>query len=293
MLLHPPSVREISGMKPGPTLLVTGGVDGDEYAGMEAARRIAERYASGDFSGRLIVIPIVNGDGFRGESSHNPTDHKFPKYLFPGSAFGSASERLVHWLVSRHVNRADAWMDLHGGAITEGLNPFLWCYETGISDIDERARGFLSASGAELALMERVSHGTKAERLARQGCVYVIAESGERGTVLEADVARHVRWIEAMMRTFGMLPGENPVAEPPRLLRSFTLVTAPMNGIWKPRMNPASATEVGEALGTFTRLDGTGAETLPSPVTGTPLWWKETPAMRNGDILVAIGHETL
>ncbi len=79
-------VAEIEGSLPGKTLLITAGMDGDEYAGIEAAFQAVEKYQHETFSGRLIILPVVNILGFENESSQNPLDQKFPKYIFPGRA---------------------------------------------------------------------------------------------------------------------------------------------------------------------------------------------------------------
>jgi predicted deacylase len=111
-------LARIQGESGGPTLLVTAGNDGDEYAGIAACYRIIEEFSSTRFCGTLIVVPIVNIPGFEAEKSENPMDGKFPKYIYPGNKLGSATERLRFWL-SEIAESSDFWMDLHGGSLVE------------------------------------------------------------------------------------------------------------------------------------------------------------------------------
>lgn len=197
-------VIQIQGRRSGKTLLVTAGMDGDEYAGIEAAGRLAEKFRATDFGGRLIIVPTVNLDGYRAHTSSNPLDRKFPKSIFPGRADGSDSERLVYWLSHEHVAAADAWIDLHGGASDEHLNPFLWLYKTGVPKVDKLNQAFIERSSSRL-LLTRAGFFSKAKRLARLGKWYLMAEAGELGLVDEAAVTQHLRWIELGMQTLRMI----------------------------------------------------------------------------------------
>ena len=282
-------VAVIEGNRSGMTLLVTGGTDGDEYAGMEAAYAIIEKYASRDFAGRLIVVPILNVPGFEAECSLNPMDGKFPKLVGLGNARGTASERLIRWLVDSYALRADAWMDLHGGAITEGVRPFVWLFETGVREADLFAQSYASTCGADTVLFEKCGVSGKAVELARSGCAYVLAESGARGGRNAEDVERHLRWTEALMRELGMIPMEIERHESSRILRRAHYVRAPYEGIWRPAKFSPDAIERGTTIGTCARLDGSGERKMTVTTPGVGLWWKETMAMREGDILIAIG----
>ncbi len=195
----------IPGIRPGKTLLVTGGMDGDEYAGIEAAKQIADQYKAGNFSGRLIVIPIVNVAGFKNKSSQNPLDGKFPKNIYPGRSWGSSTSRLVHRLSTNFVSQADVWHDLHGGASDERLIPFVWLFETGVSEVDALTRTLIERLDTDKIVFERTGRFSKPGQLARQGKNYIMAESGELGQRDEAAIARHIAWVETTMRVLGMI----------------------------------------------------------------------------------------
>lgn len=285
-------VADIVGKLPGKTLVVTAGMDGDEYAGITAAYEVIDRYIDGNFAGRLVVIPIVNVSGFMAECSQNPIDGLFPKSLFPGRPNGSATERLVYWLKTTWFDGADCVFDCHGAAITEGLSPFLWLYRSGSLGTD-LIDAVMQRSGAELIVQEQVGMGTKAYALAKQGCAYILAESGGAGKALPVDTSRHVRWIEATMTALGMIE-ESEVRDnyqQPAAYRRVSYTVAPCDGIWSPESFKGSMVESKQLLGTYNTLRGTGKMPIYLRHGGVRLWWKETMAMRRGDVLCAVAYD--
>lgn len=285
-------VADIVGKQSGKTLVVTAGMDGDEYAGIAAAYELIDRYADRNFAGRLVVIPIVNVSGFRAECSQNPMDGVFPKNLFPGRSNGSPTERLVYWLKTTWFDGADCVFDCHGAALTEGLNPFLWLYRSG-SFGAELIDAVAQRSGAELIVQEQVGIGTKAHALAKQGCAYILAESGGAGKALPVDTSRHVRWIEVTMAAFGMI--DVPLAkenhQQPAVYRRVSYTVAPCDGIWSPEQFEGSMVESNQLLGMYGALRGTAKTPMYLRHGGVRLWWKETMAMRKGDVLCAVAYD--
>ena len=283
-------VAEIEGNRPGKTLLVTGGMDGDEYAGIEAAYRLIEASQDGNFAGRLIVIPIVNMRGFEAECSWNPEDMRFPKHLYPGEPNGTPTAKLVYWLTSTYAHRATVWHDMHAGSITEGLHPFVWAYQTGVPESDAFAQSAIRSMPADLFVFERASAQSKAGQLARRGCAYILTESGERGRQDEEAVARHLAWVQQTMRQIGMIEGAAPARSgDPTVLHHVIYDRAPMDGLWRAALPMTPTVRRGQMLGTCVRIDGTGTREVRASSDGTPLWWKETMKIKKDELLIAIG----
>lgn len=200
-------VADISG-RPGKTLLVTAGMDGDEYAPIAAAFAAAEKYKEANFHGRLIILPIVNISGFEAGVSENPLDKKFPKYCIPGSRWGTSSERLMYHIVHTYARYADFWLDLHSGAQDEITQNCAWNALTGVADVDARGETFCTTSGLAAAVREPA--GRAAKMLATFGCTYVLAES--------EDTHMHEQYIERAMQALGMVGG-SPSTNPVRIFK--------------------------------------------------------------------------
>jgi predicted deacylase len=103
-------------------ILITAGIDGDEYQSIKTAKMIISNYK---LDVPITVIPIVNIAGYQAKTSYNPLDGHFPKHIFPGSSFGSSSSRLMNQ-ISRYTAGKKIWIDLHCGALGETLFPFIW-----------------------------------------------------------------------------------------------------------------------------------------------------------------------
>jgi len=282
-------VAEFEGKRPGKTLLITGGMDGDEYTGMEASYRLVERYRDRNFAGRLIIIPIVNIPGFEGECSWNPMDMRFPKHIYPGNPAGMPTARLVSWLTQTHASRANLWHDMHAGSITEGLRPFVWLHETGKKDTDALMRLARERFDADLFVAERVSGASKAGALAKHGCGYILTESGQRGERDETCVARQVVWAESSMALLGMIDAPATSKRAPEVLTVVTYDRSALTGLWRPVLPVPKKLVRGQVIGTCLRLDGTGMRDVRASTSGTPLWWKETMKIQKDELVVAIG----
>lgn len=283
-------VARLIGNQPGPSILITGGMDGDEYAGIEAAYQLVDRLKNDDFAGHITIIPVVNIPGFAAECSQNPLDQKFPKNIFPGKINGSPTDQLVYWLAANFVQGANCWIDLHGGAITEGLNPFLMLYKTGNKQVDSLTEKIKQASVTERLIYSKSMIGSKISKLAKLNCTYILAESGERGMVDRSAIDHHVETTMSIMQLLGMLENAPIKSVEQTIYTHAAYHLAPFDGLWRPSANFRSTITKGSIIGTCTTLDGSKTIVMRAQKTGFPLWWKETLSMRKGDVLCALAN---
>jgi predicted deacylase len=107
------AVHEIKGHSPGPHLLITGGVHGDEFEPMAAVRRLMTAIDAKTLHGEVTLIPVVNEPAFR-RGQRTADDGLDLARTCPGRADGSISEQIAHAL-SQHIRAADLYIDLHTG----------------------------------------------------------------------------------------------------------------------------------------------------------------------------------
>lgn len=289
---------DIQGRSDGPTLLVTGGMDGDEYAGIEASRKLAHLYENGNFAGRLIIFPLVNVPGFAAGTSLNPLDGRYPKYIFPGHTHGSPTERLIAH-IAIYAQQADAWYDAHGGAHNERMHPFIWTYGgiwtyRGWGHKTQRIIQEYHALIADDIVHEHANFFSKAGYLARRGCAYLIAESGELGERRTEDIERHIAWIKKLMIAMRMLPYPSKtssisVSPKQNKMRHVAYVYAPRDGVWTPEANLQDLIDPQRPLGCFVASHQTIDQLLYPNALGHLLWWRIHGSVKKNDILAAIG----
>ena len=100
---------------PGPTLLLVGGVHGDEINGVEIVRRFVDSEI-GSFlkSGSIIAVPLLNVYGFINFSREFP-DGKDVNRSFPGTKNGSLASAIAHKFTNEILPLADFAIDFHTG----------------------------------------------------------------------------------------------------------------------------------------------------------------------------------
>jgi uncharacterized protein len=272
----------IHGIRPGPTLLVTGGVHGAEYASIEAANRVATLEPE-TLSGTLIVLPVVNTLSFFARSIYlTPIDQKNLNRMFPGDPQGTFSQRLAYWLMEEFIRSADAHIDLHGGDMIEPLIPFT-IFQENHSPSEALAKAF----GIDL-LIASDSPGTTCTEAAKAGTPCILAEAGGQGMWPEADIERLRLGTFRVMQHLGMVAGKpEPVAT--RLLTEFAWFRSEAKGFWYPYVTAGDTVHPGQKLGQVKTLLGETVQEVTSSMSGTVLFSVSSLAINPGDPLYGIG----
>lgn len=101
--------------KPGPTLLLVGGVHGDEINGIEIVRRFSNLPIKSFLkNGSIIAVPLLNIYGFINFSREFP-DGKDVNRSFPGSKSGSLASAVAYTFTKEILPLADFALDFHTG----------------------------------------------------------------------------------------------------------------------------------------------------------------------------------
>lgn len=99
---------------PGPVILITSGIHGDELNGVEVVRQIIAQKVNKPKKGTVICIPILNVFGFLGMSRFFP-DGRDLNRMFPGSKKGSLASRFAYQFSNKILPIADLCLDFHSG----------------------------------------------------------------------------------------------------------------------------------------------------------------------------------
>lgn len=101
--------------KPGPSILILGGVHGNEINGVEIVRRsIEENIFNNIVRGTVIVIPLLNVYGFI-NFSRDVADGKDVNRSFPGNINGSLASRVARIITKKILPHVDIALDFHTG----------------------------------------------------------------------------------------------------------------------------------------------------------------------------------
>lgn len=216
-------VVEIAGRDRGPSLLVVGGVHGDEPVGARAVLALADELSGEDIRGSFIGVPIVNTPAFIARKRGNPIEDWYydMNRIFPGSPTGSITQRIAHTLVTELLPRADLMLNIHSGG-QNLVNPHRVILPS-VRHENVRLGQSLGEDWTLLTVSEEIrsSLAASAEEL---GIPSLTIEIGGISSRFPDDWDRDwrdvVKLVRNVMQVYGMLEGV------PSLAREFSVVSA-------------------------------------------------------------------
>jgi predicted deacylase len=278
----------IHGTKDGPTLSLTAGTHGCEYAGIDACNRIFRAIDPRKLSGAVRVCFLVNPPAFQYPTPYvNPLDGVNANRVFPGMPDGTITYRMVHTCFSEIISKSDYYIDLHGGDLPELLPPHVIFSRTGNKKIDDISEKMARAYGLrDICVLEPgkgaappgsggsgfvpPTSGTSNFAALNRGIPCITGEVGDAHNYRENDIKAHVDGVLNVMRTIGILEGE-PLPPPINQTifdkgNTYVQVTRP--GLFTPIYGPADTFRKGEKVGIVTDIFGQTVEEVVSPVDG-------------------------
>lgn len=104
--------------RPGPTVVVTANVHGDECVGLRVVQLLDARLSERPFRGAVHLFPTLNPEGLRARSRPVPEDGVDLNRVFPGNVQGGRATRLAAGLWRELSKRQPAALvDLHSDAM--------------------------------------------------------------------------------------------------------------------------------------------------------------------------------
>lgn len=279
----------INGKTDGPTLVVTGGVHGAEYASIEAALRLGRTLEPSQLHGRVIIVPVLDMPAFKTRTIYLcPLDGKNPNRMFPGNPNGSASEQLADWLYQKVMKQGNYYVDLHGGDMNEALVPFTLFQKFGNEPVDKASLEMARVFGIRYLVSSEVK-GSTTSAAAMAGIPGILAESGGQGIWREEHIAAHTNGLNRLLRHFKMVDGPAPEPLPTQVMDQFVWLRSEHDGYYYPRVDVGATVRKGQALGHVADFRGNSLQPVVAPLDGTVLFLVSSLAINNGDPLLAVG----
>lgn len=279
----------INGSVDGPTLVVTGGVHGAEYASIEAALRLGRTLEPDKLHGRVIIVPVLDMPAFKARAIYVcPIDGKNPNRFFPGNPHGTASEQLDDWLVQNVMKQGNYYVDLHGGDMNEALVPFTLFQKFGNPTLDKTSLEMAKVFGIRYLVSSEVK-GSTTSAAAMLGIPGILAESGGQGVWREEHITAHTNGLNRLMRHLTMIDGPEPEPMPTQVMDKFIWLRSEHDGYWYSEVEVGVSVRKGQSVGRVADFEGRTLQTVAAPLDGKVLFLVSSLAMNNGDPLLAIG----
>ena len=291
----------IRGLGDGPRLVVSGGMHGSEYAGVEAAIRLYHEVDPAAISGTLEVCMIYNLPAFQKNLGFVvPQDGKNPGATFPGSLTGTYGEVMAYHMTQSVLSQADAYVELHGGDIPEALTPFALAPVTGDAEVDARSRAMAIAYNLPIVVSRDTSDPAKPARsgfatAALRGTPAILVESGQQGILKMSEVETHMVGLRNILVHLGMVSGQI-VNSVKRSFSSEHLATkSDLEGMWYPAIAIGDTIQEGQVAGWIRDYFGNDMAEVKAPFTGFVSVVRTSPAVSAGNVLWEqdriVGHE--
>jgi predicted deacylase len=277
----------------GPTVVITAGMDGDEYVGMNVARGFIRRFSGKKpLHGRIIIFPCVNVPGFDTKMSMNPHDGKYPKHIYPGNPNGTETDRLIWSIASGYLRNADVWLDLHGGASNERLTPFVWGYRTAQKNVNQVTERILTAIQAPIVIYQKNFVWRKVETLAKEGCAYLVFECGDKGLAKRADIRTMDAWVDRSLGILGIVENQRKKDSLPSSYfdEVHEYIQRKDRWMWKPRVSAGETVSKGQPLGETRDTESSSSFTISARQDGKVLWLIRKQIVVKDDVIVALAR---
>ncbi len=270
---------------PGPTMLVLGGVHGDEINGIEIVRRSVK---AGLFkklnAGAVIAVPLLNVYGFINFTRDLP-DGKDVNRSFPGSSRGSLASRVAFILTKHILPLADFGLDFHTGGRSIHNYPQLR-----VNPEDKKSMNLAKVFNPPFIIHSKPISRSLRKEATKRGIPMVVYEGGESLRVDSFSVDEGINGIKRVMLSEGMIKEKVP-AQKSIVVKNSKWIRASQAGLFIPYKQSGDHVEKGEALGHVTDPYGNKESKIKSPVKGVIYGHNNIPLLHLGDALFHVGFE--
>jgi predicted deacylase len=285
----------------GPTVLVTGGVHGDEPEGQIAALKLVRDVRPEEVRGRLIIIPCLSPEASRAYARLWPSGANLNR-SFPGSPTGSSDQVLADYLTRVLFPISDYVCDIHSGGRSM---LFLTWSEMHLVDDGAQRRAMFDAMLAwntdyHFVYINIAGGGLLVDEAERQGKVVVGTELGGGGHVTAGIHRLAYHGLRNFLRHTGALAGRVETRASlglpdPVILKAVEIddyLLAPESGLFEPLVDLGRTVERGQVVGHmhFVERPDRTPEEITARASGIVCAVRAIAPTQQGDCVAVIGQ---
>tara|TARA_R100001143_G_scaffold63591_1_gene73007 strand:+ start:30087 stop:31046 length:960 start_codon:yes stop_codon:yes gene_type:complete len=275
-------VRVIRSEKPGPVLLLTGGLHGDEINGIEIVRRMLARNMLVPEKGSIIAIPLMNIYGFI-QNVRGVPDGKDINRSFPGSKTGSLAKLVAYTIMNEIIPKIDYGIDFHTGGASRANYPQIRCVLNLEKNI-ELARAFAPPVILHSPLIDQ-SFRKAAFRKKKHILVY---ETGESLRYDEYGIKIAIEGTQRVMCYLGMKNNIPKTEGKTDIFQGSVWARAPLAGLFTSKIKNGDEVKKRQILGVITDPFGTDVDSIKSRYDGRVIGINYNPVVHKGDAIMHI-----
>ncbi len=273
------------GKLPGPTVLLTAALHGDEINGVEIVRQIIAKKINKPKRGTIICIPIVNVFGFLNTQRTFP-DGRDLNRIFPGSKTGSLASRVAYRFVNEILPLADYCLDFHTG----GASRFN-AAQIRIRPGDKKLLSLSKIFNAPFTVLSANLKKTYRATCDKKGIPILLFEGGKSLNSNKKIVRLGVQGVMRFLHHLNMLDDtfEAPAIETQTVVIEKTRwIRANRSGLLHTKILINKRVEKGDLLATITDPYGKMRYKVKAPNTGYIINVNQAPIVHQGDAIFHI-----
>ncbi len=276
-------VRVIRGENPGPVLLISGGLHGDEINGIEIVRRLLVKNILRPENGSVIAIPLMNVYGFI-QNVRGVPDGKDINRSFPGSKSGSLANLVAYNIMNEIIPIIDYGIDFHTGGASRANYPQIRC-TFDVPENIELAKVFSPPVILHSKLIEK-SFRKAAHKKGKQILVF---ETGESLRIDNSGIEEAINGTQRLMKHLGMIRNA-PEPQKTEIFEKSSWVRAKIAGLFHPKVDLGDSINKRQLLGRITDPYGNETVKVISNYSGKVIGLNYNPVVHKGDAILHIAN---
>jgi predicted deacylase len=276
--------------EPGPTLLITGGIHGDEINGVEIVRQLISKGYHKPQKGMVICIPVVNIFGFLNQTRQFP-DGRDLNRVFPGAKGGSLASIFAYHLMKEIVPLADFCLDFHTGGANRFNAP-----QVRVNDGDEESLELAKVFGAPFIMKSKRREKSYRDSAIKLGKKVLLYEGGKSLDIDKSVTKVGVKGALNLMHHLGIRDftkeleskskGANPI-----VVDASKWIRANYSGMFRSNAVLGKLYARGDKIGSISDPFGFFEKDVKAPVKGYVFCINHAPIVNKGDAIIHMSKE--
>lgn len=272
--------------KKGPTVLITGGIHGDEINSVQIVRRFIDSGLMDQLEcGTVIALPVVNVYGFIYFSRDLP-DGKDVNRSFPGTSGGSMASKIAHTITKQIFPFIDIGLDFHTGGATRYNYP-----QIRYSATDERSAELARVFGAPLILSRGTIPKSLRKIALKANKPFLVFEGGESLRLDGHSIGMASQGIQRVLHHLGMLASAPRIEKPSIHIMKTSWIRASNAGLFTWAKSSGTLVDRKEKLGVIQDPYGDLDVAVLSSKKGYLVGHNNAAIVSQGDALFHLGYE--
>lgn len=282
-------VTTVCGVQDGPVILISAGVHGAEYIGIQTVAELSRELDTLNVRGSIIFLLTANPTACQTYTRFVvPEDGKNLNRVFPGKKDGTLSEKIAYTITYELQSAADYCIDVHAGDTSEEVMPFVYFSGSAREEVCRESEAMAMAADTAIRACSGAASGAYSSACIH-GIPSVLLERGGGGRYTREEVELYKQDIRNILVRLHILEGEEIHTVKQKRVDRATYIEAEASGLWYPKQRTGDLFAKGALLGEIRDVWGNLLCEYRADYDGIVLYQTIGMGVSEGDPLIAYG----